>query len=332
MHYLKFTSLLGLCGVALGASNAKAASGCGSSAPPFKLGKLSDNQNITTKDGKRRYRVYLPLSYKQSQETPVILSFHGANGNIEKQCKLDGLTEDWRNNKYVVVYLQGLATPDDPTRTAWQVDPRATTDDLAFTAAVLDEVQSRLCVRASQVYAVGKSQGGGMVNLLACDAALGARVAAFAPVSGAYYIHNTSKAQCDRKDSIQFPDCRPSRKNMPLIAFHGGADPTIPFDGTHRRATNSCLPSIPHWINEWVKREGLDVASGRTTPIKGSKDGGNKTVWGGGSKGQVEFVYDGDTIPHDWPSMVPNSDNGGANLTSFNATEYILKFVDGRSL
>ncbi|KLU85404.1 Poly(3-hydroxybutyrate) depolymerase, partial [Magnaporthiopsis poae ATCC 64411] len=200
MHYLSYISLLALLGVALGASTKKAASGCGASSPPFEPGKFSKDQTITTKDGQRRYRVFLPRSYKQSTETPAILSFHGAKGTIENQRKLDGLTEDWRNNKYIVIYLQGLATPNDPSRTAWQVDPLATTDDLGFTAAVLDEVESKLCVKKSQVYAVGKSQGGGMVNLLACDAALSSRIAAFAPVSGAYYIHDTSKAQCDRKN------------------------------------------------------------------------------------------------------------------------------------
>jgi poly(3-hydroxybutyrate) depolymerase len=58
---------------------------------------------------------------------------------------------------------------------------------VAFTMEMLDHFEERYCIDSSRVYAAGKSNGGGFTNLLACDAAASKRIAAFAPVSGAYY-------------------------------------------------------------------------------------------------------------------------------------------------
>lgn len=84
---------------------AAAAAGCGKAAP-FDLGYLSDNQTVLSD---RRYRVFLPSSYNENTATPVILSYHGANRQIEDQVALDGLTTPFFNLDYIVVYLQGNA-------------------------------------------------------------------------------------------------------------------------------------------------------------------------------------------------------------------------------
>lgn len=84
--------------------------GCGRRSP-FEVGILSDNQTALTN---RRYRVFLPGSYEENTKTPVILSYHGANHQIEDQVLLDGLTSSFFNKDYVVVYLQGHAVSGCP--------------------------------------------------------------------------------------------------------------------------------------------------------------------------------------------------------------------------
>jgi polyhydroxybutyrate depolymerase len=63
----------------------------------------------------------------------------------------------------------------------------ATEDDITFTMDIMYELEQRLCVDTSRFYATGKSEGGGFAGMLACNETSAARIAAFAPVSGAFY-------------------------------------------------------------------------------------------------------------------------------------------------
>jgi poly(3-hydroxybutyrate) depolymerase len=152
---------------------------------------------------------------------------------------------------------------------------------------------------------------------LACDPTLSSRIAAFAPVSGAYYIDTLP---CNAT-KVHIP-CAASRQNIPLLEFHGGNDTTIPYDGGERK--DECLPTIPHFIREWALRDGLglhnvtaSVASNTVSYKYGDGD----------SFGLVEHIFDS-VIGHDWPSIAPNADNqvSGHHIASFNATPIILDF------
>lgn len=182
----------------------------------------------------------------------------------------------------------------------------------------MDEVENLYCIDQGRVWTTGKSDGAGFCNILACDPDLSVRFAVFAPVSGAYYIDNST---CD-PDTIPIP-CSPGRKNIPLLAFHGGKDTTIACNGGARKG--QCLPSIPHFIQEWAARDNL-AASNVTEPLAK-----NTVVYNFGD-GLVELVYDS-VIGHDWPSTVRNADNSvhGHHPASFNATPIIMDFFQAHS-
>ncbi|KAK4105568.1 hypothetical protein N658DRAFT_483032 [Parathielavia hyrcaniae] len=56
-------------------------------------------------------------------------------------------------------------------------------NDTAFTSEILDALESKLCLNSSRIFATGKSDGAGFVcNVLAYDAVLSSRIAAFAPL------------------------------------------------------------------------------------------------------------------------------------------------------
>ncbi|KAH6660931.1 Alpha/Beta hydrolase protein [Truncatella angustata] len=303
-------------------SGVLAVAACGS-APPFELGVLSDNQTVLSD---RRYRVFLPNSYDRNKPAPVILSYHGANRQIEDQVALDGLTTSFFNQDYVIVYLQGNADdPDRPDHTTWEGAPGNESDDFGFTTAVLDALESSLCIDVSRIYATGKSQGGGFVGRLACHTTLSTRIAAFAPVSGAYYIEQLSlKKDCKDPATVEIP-CQPGRAEIPIMAFHGGADPTIKYSGEFQ---TYCLPSVRHWAEGWAQRNGLDASGVDNSTIAASKNGVTSS-WGGGL---VKLVYDGDNIKHDWPSLLQNADNKGSPKTAFNASGWITDFFGQHSL
>ncbi|KAK7926495.1 hypothetical protein PG985_003493 [Apiospora marii] len=292
--------------------------------PPFPTGALSKDQ-FTAKG--RRYRVHLPAGYDPTKPAPVILSYHGAHGTIEKQAALDRLTDPARNKDYVVVYLQALV-PEGSDKTEWQVAPGAEhTDDVGFTADVVGALERQLCVDPRRVYATGKSQGGGFVGqVLACDADLSQKFAAFAPVAGAYYLKDSSRKQCEPTDKVAIP-CATRRRDTPVMAFHGGADETIPYRGTYRAKTHSCLPDIRHWVRQWavVRDEGLQGTQTNTT-IPGSRHG-VRSAWGTGKdEERVVLVYAGDEVGHDWPSTAENADNKGGARAAFNASDDIIRW------
>ncbi|KAH8200059.1 hypothetical protein TruAng_005781 [Truncatella angustata] len=327
MYFMAFINLLVHPVVAAAATTTTTAyrgyptSGCGSPAPCIPGTFI--NSTIETNNGSRKFGIWVPENYDYTVETGLIFSYHGANGNISNQRALDQLTNPEFNTDYIVAYLQGVKNSNGST--TWQGAPGAPADDIAFTNTVLDKIQSQFCVDSDHIYATGKSQGAGFVGQqLACNSKLSARFAAFAPVSGAYYNANITE-ESDCKPESMPVSCSPSRTNIPILAFHGGADSTISYHGGFRKG--ACLPDIQYWVRQWAQRNGLQ-AYPSDVHIPGS-DGGFTRTYGNGT---VMLVYDGDNIPHDWPASFNNSDNAGHHLTSFNATTWILGFFNDHSL
>lgn len=172
----------------------------------------------------------------------------------------------------------------------WQGTPNVTTNDVAFTSAILDELERQYCIDVNRIYATGKSQGGGLVGVLACDPVMSRRIAAFSPVSGAFYQTNFGPV-CDA-NTVNIA-CNPGRSNIPILDFHGLADGTISYYGGSRRG--GCLPAIPRYCKIWADQ---DVLTGPnvTSSVPGALP--NSTAvryeWGMGSKqGLVTHIMDG---------------------------------------
>ncbi|OTA63283.1 carbohydrate esterase family 1 protein [Hypoxylon sp. EC38] len=320
MFSLSFTSFALISfTISLGLSQPFArAAGCGKS-PSIAPG---DFKNFTTLEG-REYRIWLPANYDSSKATPLILSYHGANRDISHQVDLDQLTQPLFNEDHIVVYLQGLAS-DGSTHTKWEGAPKCNSNDIKFTNDVLDAVAGKLCVDEKRIYATGKSQGGGFVGRLACDSGLSSRIAAFAPVSGAYYIKEIDKESDCQPGAVKVP-CSAARTNIPIIAFHGGADHTIEYHGAFR--SNACLPDVSSWALQWAVRDGLN-----RTPINSTIPKSDNGVVMSYGEGLVTLIYDGDDIGHDWPSTTKNEDNDGERLAAFNASSRIMDFFRSHQL
>lgn len=166
-----------------------------------------------------------------------------------------------------------------------------TTDDTGFTAKILDELESQYCVDTNRIFATGKSQGGGFVGVLACNETLSKRIAAYAPVSGAFYISDYG-GTCD-PTTVTMPTCQPSRTNIPILDFHGMADTTIAYMGGERKG--GCLPSIPHWVQSWAERDGLGQTN-VSSSVPGALSGSSAVAYEFGSgwqQGMVTHIMDG---------------------------------------
>jgi poly(3-hydroxybutyrate) depolymerase len=92
------------------------------------------------------------------------------------------------------------------------VDTDGWTDDVAFVADVLDDVEATTCIDPDRVLATGFAVGGVFASIVTCE--LPDRIAVLATVSGLYDPEG----------------CAPDAAK-PVVSFHGTGDRFIPFDG-----------------------------------------------------------------------------------------------------
>ncbi|KAI1852610.1 hypothetical protein JX266_002151 [Neoarthrinium moseri] len=312
-------SLLAAC---TAAATTKRSSGCSADKAPVSLGERHD---VTLSHSNRTYMYFLPTTYQPDKPTPLILSFHGASRTSDWQADLDRLTDPYFNTDHIVVYPQALQYGDTSEFIYWQGAPNATADDVGYVSNVLDELDGKLCINQSRIYATGKSQGGGMTGVLACDLNASRRIAAFAPVSGAFY---TGAKECGDPSTLAI-SCNPGRDDIPILDFHGGNDTTISIHGGPRNG--GCLPSIRHWVAEWAERNNLTGKPSEQGVLSSSSSSSSAREYRygtGAEDGLVTFVYDGDHVNHDWPATFNNSDNWAhqSGPAAFNASSMIMDF------
>ncbi|OZJ02474.1 hypothetical protein BZG36_05137 [Bifiguratus adelaidae] len=264
---------------------------------PLPRGQIEGNvYNITiTSSGiQRNFLVSVPPCYYTQGAVPLILSFHGGTQTSEQQLQLDQFANPNFNMHTMVAYPQGLNGIPGLSENV---------PDLQFTSDVIDYFHGSIVLTATEF--------GLPANLT--------RIAAFAPVSGAFYV-NTSTC-----DAVKVQNsCHPGRPKIPFIEFHGGDDTTIAYNGGPRKG--ECLPTIPHYIQNWALFNGLSPHN-ISEPFAVNS---TKFSFGTGIEaGLVAQYYEAD-IGHDWPSTVPNDDNSrpGRHVASFNATPIILSFFN----
>jgi polyhydroxybutyrate depolymerase len=107
-------------------------------------------------------------------------------------------------------------------------------DDVGFAMALVNQLKSEACIDAKRIYTTGMSNGAFMSYRLGCEHA--ETFAAIAPVAGKVGIMN----------------CDPSRP-VPLMAFHGTADPLVSYDAGTLSADNL---SVPDTVKAWAMHDG----------------------------------------------------------------------------
>jgi polyhydroxybutyrate depolymerase len=95
---------------------------------------------------------------------------------------------------------------------SWTVDPTGANADARFVDALVARLGEDLCLDTSRVYATGLSNGALLSSALGCSRAT--TFAAIAPVAGVAFPE-----QCDPATAV------------PMITFHGTADPILLFNG-----------------------------------------------------------------------------------------------------
>lgn len=223
------------------------AAGCGRRAP-----EPGDHEREIVSGGRRRsFVVHVPPGYTGNTPTPVVLNFHGGGGNASDQQRISGMDAVADRHRFLVVYPNGTG----PTRERFlsfnagmccgYAKARGV-DDVRFVVDLLTDLQRNFCIDPKRVYATGFSNGAILSHRLGCE--LAGRIAAIAPVAGPIGV--------DR--------CEPARP-VPVLYFHGTADPFAPYEGGPRKALASQelleYRSAPETFRGWANRNGCQGSS-----------------------------------------------------------------------
>jgi polyhydroxybutyrate depolymerase len=139
---------------------------------------------------------------------PLVVDIHGLGEGATIHAATSQFGALGQQDGFVAVFPNGTGNPIKWNTT----DQSPTNPDLQFITALLQQVESTQCIDTSRVYASGFSDGSYMVSLLACT--MSNTFAAIGAVSGL---------------QLQKP-CHTSRR-VPIITFHGTADPILYFNG-----------------------------------------------------------------------------------------------------
>jgi len=248
----------------------------------------------------RRALVHLPPAYDGKGALPVVLMFHGNGGTAESVVRETGWVAKSDAAGFIVVFPE--ATRPDMTQPpkfgrnnpAWNDGSgryhagERTIADVAFVAALLDHIEATFVVDKRRVFATGFSNGASMAFLVGLE--LSDRIAAIAPVSGAFWI---ADPKLTRPVSLHYI----TGTADPINPMEGGV-PTMASGSGFRGVPEKAKPPVLEMIDAWVKLLGCEE---KGKPLPSTIEGITTVVHTGGRDGTEVFFTTIEGHGHIWP-------------------------------
>ncbi len=270
---------------------ARPSPGCGGTGATETAGA----HQLVVGDQTRTYQLATPDSRdgdRNGRPAPLILLFHGFNGSGAEIGQYTALPAQAVADGYLV------ASPDGTAKT-WQIDAHDT--DAAFVTALIAHLEATGCVDEHRVYLAGFSAGAAFTLIYSCQHE--SQVAAMATVAVEFQLGCTQP--------------------IPLIAFHGTLDPSVPFTNGAKGAS---LPDVAVRgtelnMGDWAR---LDHCSPTSTDTVISSQV-TRQVWPDCTGGTAVVLYRVEGGGHTWPGAA-GDDGGGLTTRQIQADSLILAF------
>lgn len=256
-------------------------------------------QTLTVGSATRTYRLSVPAHYRPGRPTPLILLFQGSGSSALQTSIYTQMPARAGRAGYLV------ATPD-AVDAHWQLSvPDAPTADLQFVTTLITDLSSRYCLDRSRVYATGISLGSVFASIVGCTGA--DRIAAIGLVAAEFLL-------------------RPCEPPLPVVAFHGTADPLVPYRGG---GSGRSLPGVPLSgavanMGQWAVLDGC-----RSTPrVQRYSSMVIRRVWPHCRSGSAVVFYTVQGGGHTWPGSPVTLSVGafGPTTHQVDATATMLDF------
>ena len=250
--------------------------------------EVIENIEFTHNDSPRSYTLYVPETYNGTADWPLVINYHGFTGSAADQMALSEMNSVADVENFLVAYPQGLLVTnpflgfDGP---GWNADGTLSdTDDVDFTAKLLDHIVSTYAVNLDQVYTTGWSMGSAMAFQAICG--LPNQIASVAGIS-------------NQMPKVQINDCKPGRAVSALV-MHGTADPIIPIGGD-----GTIFSAVSDTVSFWAETNNDCEEDPETTDLEDKVGDDGSTVemtqYKGCTSGTEVLYYQINGGGHTWP-------------------------------
>lgn len=271
----------------------------------------------------RPFQLYVPAGYDGHMPIPIVINGHGSTSDGAEHLAYSAMMSVADEHVFAIASPTGAVEftrgyiwnfPGFPLYGGTELAPEGTPDDDLMVRDLIEEVQQVVCTDATRIYATGFSAGGRMASRLACTNA--DLIAAFGAVGGL------------RAGPEPDPtDCHPVRP-VPVIAFHGDADPINKFTGGTGTTTNFGY-GVDTAVEQWASINGCE---GEPT-IESVTPTVKSAAYPCPEDAEVIF-YTVEGGGHTWPGagfMLPEDPFGPTDM-SINASELMWEFFSRHQL
>jgi polyhydroxybutyrate depolymerase len=272
---------------------ARPSSGCATTAPARPDANASHTLRVGAVD-----RTYLIATPPRTTPAPLIILLHGLGSNAADIDRVSDFPERARAGGVIVVTPNAVGSP-----AIWSVGGQG--PDAAFLDALITEVEAHHCVDTSRVGIVGFSVGAVFAGVYGCTHQ--DRIAAIVTVE------------------VDAPG--PCTRPMPILAFHGTADPIVPYAPPRGSTALGGGTGTEANLATWAK-----ISHCATTPVE--RDIGDRAVrleWPHCSNGSDVVLYKIVGGGHAWPGT-DDATARHASTEPVNATDEAVTFVARHAL
>jgi polyhydroxybutyrate depolymerase len=202
----------------------------------FSNGSSATTFSIVSSGLKREYLLYVPQSYDRTKPTPLVIGLHSSMSWPSSLMAISQWNLQADENGFIVVYPEGTGFGPKSWEMAGSETP-SRMPDVIFISQLIDQLEASYNIDKTRIYANGMSNGGGMAFVLSCT--LSDRIAAVGMVSAGL--------------DPGWDWCKDHRP-VPVIAFHGTADPVCLYNGGWSRLAGGAFPSVPGSMANWSRR------------------------------------------------------------------------------
>jgi polyhydroxybutyrate depolymerase len=211
----------------------------------------TQEQRLVVGDRERVYLLHLPPQYGGEARLPLVIMLH-PRGDYARQFEVySGMSAKADRDGFVVVYPNGTGDEADPAL-SWNAGfccgyPLVHhLDDVGFIQKLLDELLAGYALDPRKVFVAGWSNGGMLAYRLAAE--LPGRITAIAA--------DAASTGGQTKEFIPYYTIPKPRTRLPVLMFHGRADPVVGYDGGLNEQGDSAFTSVAESLAFWADNNG----------------------------------------------------------------------------